>query len=62
MIDAFLDAIGGGSGGKRMAELQWRTSGVLRLERAPPLRTATGKVLHLHHDLAGETGGSIAAE
>jgi hypothetical protein len=48
VIDAFFDAIGGGGGGERMVELQWRSSGVLRLERAPPRRTATGKILHLH--------------
>jgi hypothetical protein len=28
--------------------LEWRQSGLLRVERRPPLATAAGKVLHLH--------------
>lgn len=48
VADAFLTAIGGGSGGERLMELQWREGRVLRIVREPPLRTASGKVLHVH--------------
>jgi hypothetical protein len=46
--DAFLDAVGGGSEGDRLAELQWRSGGVLSVERRAPERTASGKIQHLH--------------
>ncbi|CAN5324385.1 hypothetical protein BH18GEM1_BH18GEM1_12410 [soil metagenome] len=48
MADAFLDAAGQGSGGARLMALQWRGAGLLRVERAAPRRTASGKILHLH--------------
>ena len=48
VIDAFLDAIGGGDGGERLMGLQWRRAGVLAVEREPPARTGSGKILHLH--------------
>ena len=52
--DAFLSAVGGGSGGERLMELQLRGAGVLRVVREAPRRTASGKILHLflepHHD------------
>ncbi len=47
VADAFLDAIGGGSGGERLMELQWRAAGTLRVVREAPRRTETGKVLHV---------------
>ena len=50
MLDAFLDAIGGGDGGERMMEWQWRDGGVLRIAREPPRRTGTGKAPHVFHD------------
>lgn len=48
VADAFLDAAGQGSGGARLMALQWRGAGLLRVERAAPRRTASGKILHLH--------------
>jgi hypothetical protein len=48
VADAFLDAIGAGSGGPRVAELVWREAGVLQVERREPERTRSGKILHLH--------------
>ena len=53
LADAFLEAIGNGAGGDRMTELLWRGAGVLKVERQAPRRTASGKILHLHHDVAG---------
>jgi len=46
--DVFLAAIGGGDSGERLMELQWRGSGALKVVRAPPLRTGSGKIHHLH--------------
>jgi hypothetical protein len=46
--DAFLQAIGEGSGVGRVMALQWRQSGWPRVERRPPLATPSGKILHLH--------------
>lgn len=48
VIDAFLNAIGAGDGGERLMGLQWRKAGVMAVEREPPARTETGKILHLH--------------
>jgi len=48
VTDAFLDAVGGGSGGEKLMEMQWRDARMLRVVREPPRRTASGKVLHLH--------------
>ncbi|HET6340925.1 MAG TPA: hypothetical protein VFG78_01945 [Gemmatimonadota bacterium] len=48
VVDAFLDAIGGGDSGERLMELQWRKSGMVVLEREAPARTESGKILHLH--------------
>jgi phenylacetate-coenzyme A ligase PaaK-like adenylate-forming protein len=48
VADAFLDAIGAGSGGPRVAELVWREARLLRVERREPERTRSGKILHLH--------------
>jgi hypothetical protein len=50
VADAFLKLIGSGSASKRVMELQWRLSGLLRVERRPPLPTGSGKILHLHRD------------
>ena len=47
VADAFLAAIGGGSGAERVMELQWRQGGVVRVERRAPLVSAAGKVLHV---------------
>lgn len=48
--ETFLVAIGGGNEGERLMELQWRQAGLPRVERHPPLATATSKILHLHQD------------
>jgi hypothetical protein len=47
VADAFLAAIGGGSGVERVMELQWRQGDVVRVERRAPLVSAAGKVLHV---------------
>jgi hypothetical protein len=60
LADAFLEAIGNGAGGDRMTELQWRSAGVVRVARLPPRRTASGKILHLHHDPGREAGRTAA--
>jgi hypothetical protein len=56
----FLDAIGAGTGVERLMGLVWRHSRFLRVERAVPLSTRSGKILHLltHREqapLAGST-------
>lgn len=48
VADAFFDGIGGGDSGERLMELQWRKGRILRVEREPPERTGSGKILHLH--------------
>ncbi|MGH7178229.1 MAG: hypothetical protein ACREJC_12685 [Tepidisphaeraceae bacterium] len=48
VADVFLEAIGGGDGGERLMEMQWRRAGVLRIQRGTPRTTASGKILHLH--------------
>ena len=45
---AFLDALCGGSEGQRLGQLWWQDGQVISEVRKPPLRTASGKVLHLH--------------
>jgi len=49
VADAFLEAIGGGSGGERLMEMQWRDARLLSVARETPRRTATGKALHVFH-------------
>ena len=48
--DVFFNAIGGGTGGERLMELQWRSGGVLSIVRERPRKTASGKILHLFLD------------
>src|SRR5262249_51718055 len=62
VADAFLTALGHGSGVERVMELQWRTLGLLEVERQVPRVTAAGKILHLHSDLkaAPASGGAAA--
>jgi hypothetical protein len=50
VAEAFLSAIGGGSGAERVMALQWRRAGLLRVDRRTPLATASGKILHLHQE------------
>jgi hypothetical protein len=44
----FLTAIGEGPGAERGMALHWQAARLLRVERRPPIATATGKILHLH--------------
>jgi len=48
VADAFLSAIGAGSGAERVMELLWRDGRFLRVERMAPRVTPSGKILHLH--------------
>jgi hypothetical protein len=48
----FLTALGRGSGVARVMELEWRSLGLLQVERQAPRVTSTGKILHLHADTA----------
>jgi len=48
VADAFLEALGDGSGAERVMGLLWRGADLLRVERRPPLATGSGKILHLH--------------
>jgi hypothetical protein len=59
VVEAFLAAIGGGSGVERVMELQWRQTNWLRVERRAPLSTAAGKILHLwrHAGVAAHGAG-----
>lgn len=50
VADAFLRALGNASPGDRAMELMWRGIGVLRVVRASPRMTASGKILHLHRE------------
>jgi hypothetical protein len=45
--DLFLDALGAGSGTRRVMALQWRQAGFLSVERKAPFATPSGKTLHL---------------
>ena len=56
VAEAFLDAIGRSSEGKRCMADQWRQAGLPRVERRSPQPTASGKILHLvaaHTTLGG---------
>jgi hypothetical protein len=46
--EAFLAALGGGSGVEHVMALLWRDARVVQVERRPPYTTPTGKILHLH--------------
>lgn len=63
VAEAFLGALGV-DGGERLMTLALRHGGVVRVERAAPERTSSGKILHVH--AAGErsrdTGGRRALE
>jgi hypothetical protein len=53
VAEAFLRAVGPGSGIERLAGLLWQDGHFLRIERQPPLEMTSGKVLHLHRVHAG---------
>jgi hypothetical protein len=48
VAEAFLTALGEGTGAARIMSLAWRGANSLRVERARPVATASGKVLHVH--------------
>jgi hypothetical protein len=52
VLEAFLDAIGAGSGVGLVMMTQWRQAGWVRVEREGPFSTEAGKVLHLHRRTA----------
>jgi hypothetical protein len=52
---AFLDAISTGGGAARVAGTLWQETGLLRVERRPPLSTRGGKILHVHAAHPGRT-------
>jgi hypothetical protein len=47
VAQAFLAAIGPGSGPDRIAALLWRDGRLLEVERQPPVTTQSGKILHV---------------
>jgi hypothetical protein len=50
VAEAFLAAIGHGTGVERIMGQVWRDGQLLRVERRAPFTTASGKILHLHVD------------
>jgi hypothetical protein len=61
VADAFLTALGHGSGVERVMELEWRSLGLLQVERQAPRVTPAGKILHLHADTAAPRRASDSA-
>jgi hypothetical protein len=55
VAETFLSALGEGAGPARVMSLAWRGAGSLRVERARPVATASGKILHLHTPRAPKT-------
>jgi hypothetical protein len=45
---AFLDALGRGAGAAPVMTRVWDNSGVVTVERRPPMATGTGKIHHVH--------------
>lgn len=55
--EAFLAAVGQGSGVERVMGLAWREAALVQIERRPPERTSAGKILHLRtHRRPGPRG------
>ena len=48
VAEAFLAAIGTGSGAQRIMGTVWRDAKLLKVERRAPVAAASGKILHLH--------------
>jgi hypothetical protein len=48
VAEAFLSAIGSGAGAERLMGAVWRDARLLQIDRRPPLRGASGKILHVH--------------
>lgn len=56
VADAFLAAIGSGSGVERVMELVWRDADFLQVEHGAIRTTPGGKVLHVHSDRSATRG------
>lgn len=48
LVETFLRTLGAGGGGERLMALALGRGGVVRVEREPPARTMSGKILHIH--------------
>lgn len=46
LVDAFLDALAAVSPTRRLMTLAWRSGGVVRVDRSPPLVAPSGKIMH----------------
>ena len=55
VADTFLRALGDSSPGERIMEHAWRGLDVLKVVRAAPRMTGSGKILHLHRQAREET-------
>ena len=55
----FLDAMGTGSGPERVMAQLWREANLLEIERAEPLTTPAGKILHLYQRSGATTAGAV---
>jgi len=53
LVEAFLTAVGHGSGVERLMGLVWREAGLIEVERRPPYATASDKLLHVHVEVRG---------
>ena len=53
LIDAFLDALAEVSPTRRLMTLAWRTAGIVRVDRSPPLVAPSGKIMHFRRAGAG---------
>ena len=58
VAEAFLSALGAGSGAERIMTMQWRQAQLVHVERRAPISTAGGKILHLHQATAAGQGAS----
>jgi len=56
VAETFLAAVGHGSGGERIMGEVWRQGNYLRVERAAPRATGSGKILHLRAAVESESG------
>jgi hypothetical protein len=59
VVETFLEAIGPGSGSGRVMSSLWRSRRVLRVERRAPVKTGSGKVLHLHVERRSDSANRI---
>lgn len=55
VVEAFLQALGEGSGAPRVMTAQWRQWDLLEVVRRSPVTARSGKILHLHQHAARRT-------